>query len=107
MPATVLASTIAGVALADELAPDALDDDLVAQRLIRRIWIAAGLLELLYVAMIVWDQTDEARKAQLRARVRAVLRCAKCEERKARRREVNRGIYEAGEWLEAQAAGDG
>jgi len=82
------------------------DDEQRARALIRRLWALSGVLEVIYVGWILWEQTDEWKREVLKTRVRALVAwvlkpCHNCAER---RREVNRGIYEAAEYLEAQEA---
>jgi hypothetical protein len=94
--------------LADEISGVDDDEDAAAKRFIRRLWIAAGVCEVVYLTMLVWDQMDDARKAILRAKVRRQIErvlkpCTDCAKR---RRQGNRLAWEAGQYLETQAAGE-
>ncbi len=82
------------------------DDEQRARALIRRLWVLSGVLEVIYIGWILWEQTDEWKREALKSRARGLVArvlkpCHNCAER---RREVNRGIYEAAEYLEAQEA---
>ena len=82
------------------------EEDAAAKRLIRRLWIAAAVVEIFYLGMVAWDQMDDSRKELLKAKwrrriARVVSPCTDCAKR---RKQANRLAWEAGQFLESQSA---